>query len=80
MSKIYGIALSKQGEPVAGVEVELKDPSGSTERLTTGRDGIFEHEATVGTWTLSWSGSGAQGEGTIDVAEGEDAEVELEVG
>ncbi len=80
MSKIYGIALNKQGDPVADVEVELKNPTGSSERFTTGSDGIFEHEATPGTWSISWTSAGTEGEGTVDVAEGEDAEVELEVG
>ncbi len=79
MSKIYGIALDKQGEPVAGVEVELKSPAGDVTRLTTGEDGIFEQDASAGTWELSWSGSGTEGDGTIDIAEGEDAEVELEI-
>lgn len=79
MSKIYGIALNKSGEPVSGVHVELKGPDRAVKALTTGPDGIFEHEATAGTWDLSWSGSGAEGEGTIEIAEGEDAEVELEI-
>ena len=80
MSKIYGVALDKQGEPVSGVKVELKGPDGSVNSFTTGPDGIFEQEASAGTWDLTWSGSGSEGEGSIDVAEGEDAEVELEIG
>ncbi len=79
MSKIYGIALNKQGEPVPGVEVELTGPDGSTDRFTTADDGIFEREASAGTWTLAWSAPGTTGEGSIDVDEGEDAEVELEI-
>jgi hypothetical protein len=79
VSKIYGVALTKEGEPVSGVTVELTGPGGTTETITTGADGIFEHEATVGSWNLNWSGSGSEGEGAIEVAEGEDAEVELEI-
>lgn len=80
MSKIYGVALDKQGEPVSGVKVELKAPDGSVNSFTTGSDGIFEQEASAGMWDLTWSGSGSEGEGSIDVAEPEDAEVELEIG
>lgn len=80
MSRIYGIALNKQGEPVSGVQIELIGPDGATNHFTTGTDGIFEQEGAVGTWNLSWSGSGSKGEGKIDIAEGDDAEVELEIG
>lgn len=79
MSKIYGIALNKDGEPVAGVEVELTGPDGNNERYTTGTDGIFEHEAVAGPWSLRWSASGSEGDGTLEIAQGEDAEVELEI-
>lgn len=80
MSKIYGVALTKQGDPVAGVTVELSGPDGATDRITTGSDGVFEHDASPGTWNLTWSGSGSEGEGAIEISEGEDAEVELEIG
>lgn len=80
MSKIYGIALNQDGEPVAQIEVELDGPNGEVGRYTTGTDGIFEHEAGSGTWSLRWSGSGSSGEGSIEIAEGEDAEIELEIG
>lgn len=31
MSKIYGVALAKEGEPVSGVAVELTGPDGPPE-------------------------------------------------
>lgn len=82
MSKIYGIALTKDGDPVAGVEVVVSDSSGETvSSLTTGDDGIFELEVDTGTWNLRWTPAGGDSnEGQVEVPEGEDAEVELEIG
>jgi hypothetical protein len=80
MSKIYGVALNAAGDPVAGVAVEVTSPAGEVQRFTTGEGGIFEAEASAGTWSLKWTPTeGSPGEGTVEVAEGEDAEIEIEV-
>lgn len=82
MSKIYGIALTKDGEPVAGVEVVLSNSAlETTGSHTTGDDGIFEFEVETGTWNFKWTPTGGDSnEGQVEVSEGEDAEVELEIG
>lgn len=80
VSKIYGIALTKSGDPVGDVNVELiDDQGGTTGARTTAPDGIFEFDVDAGTWGLKWTTAGQSGEASIEVAEGEDAEVELEI-
>ncbi|MFN2525643.1 MAG: carboxypeptidase regulatory-like domain-containing protein [Actinomycetota bacterium] len=81
MSKIYGVALTNDGSPVSGVAVELVDSGGEVSGShTTKEDGIFEFEVTAGSWGLRWkSPQGRSDEADLDVVEGEDAEVELEI-
>lgn len=81
MSKIYGIALTPDGEPVPGVDVEVAGPGDEVlARHTTGEDGIFEFEVEAGSFNLRWTApSGDSGDGTVQVAEGEDSEIELEI-
>jgi uncharacterized protein YfaS (alpha-2-macroglobulin family) len=80
MPVLFGVAL-RDGEPVAGVDVRLIDDTGEPiAEVETGEDGTFELEIEPGTWTLRWaSPEGDEDEGEIEIIEGEDAEVELEV-
>lgn len=80
MSIIYGVAL-KEGEPVAGVHVRLLSQEGQeVNAADTMEDGAFEFEVKPGLWSLQWTApDGREDEGEIDVPEGEDAEIELEI-
>jgi hypothetical protein len=80
MPVLFGVAL-RDGEPVAGVDVRLIDDAGEPiAEVETGEDGTFELDIEPGTWTLRWaSPEGDEDEGEIEIVEGEDAEVELEV-
>lgn len=80
MGTIYGMALH-EGAPAEGIEVRLVDaddkPVGET---VSQKDGSFTFEVASGTWTLKWTSSGGDAsDGQIEVPEGEDAEVEIEV-
>ncbi|MGH9198201.1 MAG: DUF1416 domain-containing protein [Acidimicrobiia bacterium] len=80
MPIIYGVAL-KDGEPTEGVRVKLVDDGGTeVMNVETAEDGLFEFEVKPGLWTLQWTTpEGREDEGEIEVPEGEDAEIELEV-
>lgn len=80
MSTVYGIAL-RNGEPAAGVGVELVAADGEVKAsLETGSEGTFQFETEAGTWTVRWQTPEGPEEGEVQVPEGEDAEVEIELG
>lgn len=80
MPTILGVAL-KGGEGTGGLPVELLDSSGqSVDRTETKDDGTFEFTVAPGDWTMRWTDSGGEAsEGQVQVSEGEDAEIELEI-
>lgn len=80
MGTLYGMVF-KSGDPAEGIEVTLIGPNGeSAGTATSGDDGSFTFDVTAGTWTLTWRGEdGAENEGSVEVPEGEDAEVEIEI-
>lgn len=80
MGTIYGVVL-RDGEPAAGVNVRLLSASGDLAgEARTLDDGAFTFEAAAGTWNLEWTPpDGEKKDGQVEVPEGEDAEVELEV-
>lgn len=80
MGTIYGVVL-KAGEPAQGVEVRLLDESGEVVgEAHTLDDGAFTFEVKAGTWRIEWAVPGTEmKDGQVEVPEGEDAEVELEV-
>jgi uncharacterized protein YfaS (alpha-2-macroglobulin family) len=80
MGTIYGVALH-EGKPAEGVEVRLLGEGGDLiGEARTSEDGAFTFEVAAGTWNLEWSAPGGEKkDGQVEVPEGEDAEVELEV-
>jgi uncharacterized protein YfaS (alpha-2-macroglobulin family) len=79
MSAVYGIAL-KDGKPVKGIKVELLSPTGEVNsHAETGTDGTFQFPAEAGIWTVRWTTSDGTDEGQVEITEGGDAEVEIEV-
>ncbi len=79
MPTVYGIAL-KDGQPAPGIKVELVSQAGEINSTAeTDAEGIFQFPAESGTWTVRWTTSKGSDEGQLEVSEGEDAELEIEV-
>jgi carboxypeptidase family protein len=80
MGTIYGMAWH-EGKPAEGVQVKLVGPGGDVAgEARTIEDGSFKFDVSPGTWTVHWTALGGETEeGQVEVPEGEDAEVELEV-
>ena len=80
MGHLYGMALH-EGEPAKGVAIKLLSAEGKvTEEGKTDDEGSFVFPIEEGTWTVQWTtADGETNEGQVEVAPGEDAEVELEV-
>lgn len=77
---VYGMALH-EGEPVEGVQVKIVDDSAQVvAEAKTLADGAFTLHLNSGTYTMQWTPPGGEmTEGPVEVPDGEDAEVELEV-
>jgi len=79
MPTVYGVAI-KNAQPVPGVSVELVGEDGQVVATSqTDQEGTFQLQADAGTWTVRWFSSEGPQEGPLDIAEGEDAELEIEV-